>query len=133
MGGGLGNIFGAVLNTFLSDRLLLRARAKRGGRTLVEDRIGINIWPSLFILMPFGLLLFGWSLDKKMSFWAGIVGFGLVNFAMNQTVTTLSAYLVDSAPGIGASFTACANCIRMVMACILVSSKLEKKKKSEHV
>ncbi|KAG2219786.1 hypothetical protein INT45_008877 [Circinella minor] len=119
LGGGVGNIFGAVINTFLSDHLLLRARAKRGGRASVEDRIGINVWPSLFVFMPFGLLLFGWSLDKKMSFWAGIVGFGLVNFAMNQTVTSLSAYLVDSAPNIGASFTACANFARMIMACIL--------------
>ncbi|KAI7849120.1 major facilitator superfamily domain-containing protein [Circinella umbellata] len=120
LGGGVGNFFGAVINTFLSDYLLLHARSKRGGRASVEDRIGINVWLSLFVFMPFGLLLFGWSLeDKEMSFWAGIVGYGLVNFAMNQTVTSLSAYLVDSAPSIGASFTACANFARMIMACIL--------------
>ncbi|KAI9251789.1 major facilitator superfamily domain-containing protein [Phascolomyces articulosus] len=119
LGGGVGNVFGAVLNTVLSDRLLLRARAKRGGRALVEDRIGINIWPSILILMPFGLLLFGWGVGSQMSYWTGIIGFAMVNFSMNQCVTTLSAYLVDSAPGVGASFTAAANSVRMIMACVL--------------
>ncbi|KAG2219778.1 hypothetical protein INT45_008869 [Circinella minor] len=119
LGAGVGNLCGAFINTFLSDRLLLRARAKRGGHALVEDRIGINVWPCGFILMPFGLLLFGWGIGTGMSYWTGIIGFGIQNFGMNQIMTALSAYLVDSAPGIGASFTAAANFLRMITACAL--------------
>ncbi|KAI9251786.1 major facilitator superfamily domain-containing protein [Phascolomyces articulosus] len=119
LGAGVGNLCGAFVNTFLSDRLLLHARNKRGGRALVEDRIGVNLWPCGLILMPFGLLLFGWGIGTGMSYWTGIIGFGIQNFGMNQIMTALSAYLVDSAPGIGASFTAAANLVRMVMACAL--------------
>ncbi|KAI9488784.1 major facilitator superfamily domain-containing protein [Zychaea mexicana] len=119
LGAGVGNLCGAFVNTFLSDRLLMHARAKRGGRAMVEDRIAINLWPSGLILMPFGLLLFGWGIGTGMSYWTGIIGFGIQNFGMNQMMTALSAYLVDSAPGIGASFTAAANLVRMLFACVL--------------
>ncbi|KAI8136917.1 major facilitator superfamily domain-containing protein [Fennellomyces sp. T-0311] len=119
LGGGVGNLCGAVVNTLMSDRLLLRARANRGGRAKVEDRLAINLWPCGFILLPFGLLLFGWGIETGMSYWTGIIGFGFLNFGMNQMMTAGSAYLVDSAPGLGASFTAAANLVRMVMACAL--------------
>ena len=119
LGAGIGNLCGAVVNTLLSDRLLMRARAKRGGRAKVEDRLTVTLWPCGFILMPFGLLLFGWGVETRMSYWTGIIGFGIHNFGMNQMMTGLSAYLVDSAPGVGASLTAAANLVRMVMACVL--------------
>ena len=38
---------------------------------------------------------------------------------MNQVMTATSAYLVDAVPGEGASITAAANLVRMVVACVL--------------
>ncbi|KAI7859172.1 major facilitator superfamily domain-containing protein [Circinella umbellata] len=119
LGAGVGNLFGAVLNGKLSDRLLLRAREKRGGRHKVEDRLAVNLWPCCFFFMPFGLLLFGWGIESGMSFWTGIVGFGIQCFGMNQVMTATSAYLLDAVPGQGASATAAGNLVRMVMACVL--------------
>lgn len=74
---GVGNLSGAVITNLLSDRLLLRARAKRGGRHKIEDRLAINLWPCGLILTPFGLLLFGWGIGSGMTYWTGIVGFGI--------------------------------------------------------
>ncbi|KAI8148394.1 major facilitator superfamily domain-containing protein [Fennellomyces sp. T-0311] len=119
IGSGVGNVLAAVLNSKISDRLLLRARAKRGGRHKVEDRLTINLWPAILVFLPLGLLLFGWSVEKRMSYWVGIVSFGILAFGMNQVMTSTSAYLLDAAPGQGASATAAGNLVRMVMACAL--------------
>ena len=87
LGAGVGNFIGALLNGKLSDRLLLRSREKRGGRHKVEDRLAVNLWPCCFFFMPFGLLLFGWGIENGMTFWTGIVGFGIQCFGMNQVMT----------------------------------------------
>ena len=66
-----------MITNLLSDRLLLRARAKRGGRHKIEDRLTVNLWPCGLILMPFGVLLFGWGIGSGMTYWTGIIGFGI--------------------------------------------------------
>ncbi|OBZ91879.1 putative transporter mfs2 [Choanephora cucurbitarum] len=119
LGAGIGNVLGSILNGYLSDRLLLRARRLRGGASVVEDRLTANLWPCVFFIIPFGLLLFGWSVQRGLSYWAAIVGFGIQNFGMNQVMTATSAYIVDAMPGNGASASATGNFLRMVFACIL--------------
>ncbi|KAI8067176.1 major facilitator superfamily domain-containing protein [Gongronella butleri] len=119
LGAGVGNLTGSLIGGRLSDRLLMRSRRQRGGAPMAEDRLTLNIWPGYFLLMPFGLLLFGWMLEFNKSVWAPIVAFGIVCFGMNQVTAASSAYLVDAMPGQGASATAAANLVRMVMACVL--------------
>lgn len=119
LGGGIGNLFGAIVSGQTSDRLLLRSRKNRGGKAVIEDRLTIILWPAFAIFLPFGLLLFGWTIVYGISVWAPIVGFGCINFGMNLIMTSTSAYLVDALPGQGASITAAANLIRMVFACVL--------------
>ncbi|KAI8330602.1 major facilitator superfamily domain-containing protein [Chlamydoabsidia padenii] len=118
LGAGIGNLIGSIVGGQLSDRLLIRARKQRG-RAMVEDRLTLNIWPAILIFMPFGLLLLGWMVEFNRSVWAGIIGFGCVTFGMTQVMASTSAYLVDATPGIGASVTAAANLVRMVIACAL--------------
>ncbi|KAF7730445.1 hypothetical protein EC973_002252 [Apophysomyces ossiformis] len=119
LGAGLGNLFGSLVGGFLSDRLLLRSRRLRGGAAVVEDRITANLWPCGCIIVPFGLLLFGWSIQSGKTVWAPIIAFGIQCFGVNQVMTGTSAYLVDAMPGRGASATAAANFVRMVLACAL--------------
>ncbi|CEG66357.1 hypothetical protein RMATCC62417_02955 [Rhizopus microsporus] len=119
LGGGIGNLLGAILTSRISDRLLLRARKLRGGQEITEDRLTINLWPAFFICMPFGTLLYGWTVERGFTVWAPIIGFGILNFGMNQIMTATSAYLVDAVHGKGASVTAAANLVRMVIACVL--------------
>ncbi|KAG2215341.1 hypothetical protein INT46_011711, partial [Mucor plumbeus] len=118
LGAGVGNLFGSMLGGMTSDKLLLRSRRLRGGRAVCEDRLTANLWFA-FIFIVFGILLFGWGIEKNLSYWCGIVAFGIQTFGMNQVMTATSAYIVDSIPGAGASATASANLIRMVMACVL--------------
>lgn len=119
LGGGIGNLLGAILTSRISDKLLLRARKLRGGQEITEDRLTINLWPAFFICMPFGTLLYGWTVERGFTVWAPIIGFGILNFGMNQIMTATSAYLVDAVHGKGASVTAAANLVRMVIACVL--------------
>lgn len=50
LGAGVGNLLGAVVGAQLSDRLLLRARERRGGDAVVEDRLTFNLWPSFVFI-----------------------------------------------------------------------------------
>ncbi|KAI8391752.1 major facilitator superfamily domain-containing protein [Radiomyces spectabilis] len=119
LGAGIGNVLGSFVSGKLSDRLLKRARAQRGGVARAEDRLTLNAWPGGYILVPLGVLLFGWAINMRFSVWVSIVGFAIVCFGMSQVYAAGSAYLVDAIPGKGASVTAASNLFRMSMACIL--------------
>ncbi|KAI9311078.1 major facilitator superfamily domain-containing protein [Dichotomocladium elegans] len=120
IGSGLGNVVGSRISAFLSDRLLLRARTKRAGICRIEDRLTPNIWPCGFILLPLGTLLFGWGIQMHYSYWVPIVAFAIQTSGLVQVNTTLSAYIVDSLPGMGAGASAVLNFSRMVFACVLM-------------
>ncbi|KAI8372798.1 major facilitator superfamily domain-containing protein [Radiomyces spectabilis] len=119
LGAGVGNFLGSSLNGYLSDRLLMRARAKRGGQAMVEDRLTANLWPAGIFFIPLGLLMFGFMAEYQVSVWGSIVGFGIQCFGMNMLLTSTSAYLVDAMPGQGASATAAGVLVRMTMSCVL--------------
>ncbi|CAO0795331.1 unnamed protein product [Mucor circinelloides] len=119
LGAGIGNLSGAFVGGRLSDRLLLRSRRLRGGTSKAEDRLTANIWVAGFIFSPLGNLIFGWAVERKLSLWGAIVGFGVQCFGNVQVMTTVTAYIVDCMPGRGASATAAANFIRFGFACIL--------------
>jgi hypothetical protein len=119
LGAGLGNFMGTMIGGKLSDALLMRSRRLRGGAALLEDRLTANLWPAGFFFVPLGVLLFGWMGEYSISLWGCIVGFGIQCFGMSQVFSAGSAYLVDATPGRGASITAGANFLRMLMACIL--------------
>ncbi|KAG2177313.1 hypothetical protein INT43_007970 [Umbelopsis isabellina] len=119
LGAGIGNFMGTLIGGRLSDYLLLRSRRLRGGAHLLEDRLTANLWPAGFIFVPLGVLLFGWMAEYGISLWGCIVGFGIQCFGMSQVFSAGSAYLVDATPGRGASVTAGANFLRMLVACIL--------------
>lgn len=121
LGAGIGNLSGSMLGGRLSDRLLLAARARRGEGAphVAEDRLTINFWFAGFLFNPLGLLIFGWIVERELSFWGAIVAFGVQCFGNVQFVTTVTAYLVDAVPGRGAAVTAVANFVRFAFACVL--------------
>lgn len=119
LGAGVGNLSGALVGGKLSDRLLMRSRRLRGGQAKAEDRLTANIWIAGFLFNPLGLIIFGWVVQYKLSYWGAIVGFGIQCFGNVQVMTTVTAYLVDSMPGRGAAATAAANFVRFGSACVL--------------
>ncbi|KAK9718044.1 hypothetical protein K7432_005773 [Basidiobolus ranarum] len=119
LGAGVGNIIGSFAGGMLSDYFLKKARSARGGQNIPEDRLGLNAWISGILFIPGGILIFGWSVYYGVSLAAPIIGFGILCFGLMQITTSISTYLVDSVPGRGASATAAANFVRMVLAAIL--------------
>ncbi|KAI8148440.1 hypothetical protein BJV82DRAFT_574705 [Fennellomyces sp. T-0311] len=99
----VGPILGKTLATFInhkiSEALLLRARAKRGGLHMVEGCLAINLWSRCLVFMPLGPLISGWSVERHMSCWAGNIGFGILTFGMSHVLTSTSTYLLDAVPG----------------------------------
>jgi MFS family permease len=119
LGAGIGNMSGAFVGSRLSDRLLMRSRRQRGGLAKSEDRFTANIWIAGFVFNPLGSLIFGWVVERKLSVWGAIIGFGIQCFGNVQVVTSITAYLVDSMPGRGAAAVAAANFVQFGFACIL--------------
>lgn len=79
----------------------------------------IIIRPGGVVLVPFGVLMFGWGVNAQWIVWIPILAFGVVCFGMSQVYAAGMAYLVDSMPGQGASVTAASNLMRMSMAAVL--------------
>ena len=44
LGAGIGNLLGSIVSGWFSDHLIKRAREKRGGTALTEDRLTMNTW-----------------------------------------------------------------------------------------
>jgi MFS family permease len=116
---GLGEVFGSLLCGKLSDIFLNRAKAKRGGVAIPEDRLAPNVWPAAFIVNPLSFFLWGWPVQFGWSVWVSIIMFGVQCFAMVQIFNPAMAYLVDAVSDRGASVTAAANLVRMIWSCVL--------------
>ena len=116
---GLGEVIGSLISGKLSDIFLNRARAKRDGIALPEDRLAPNVWPAAFVLMPLSFFLWGWPIQFGWSIWVSIIMFGVQCFAMVQIFNPSMSYLVDAVSDRGASVTAAANLVRMIWSCVL--------------
>lgn len=104
LGAGIGNVLGSLVSGHVSDCLIKKARARRGGLAKTEDRLTLNAWymhiyllaaslriyanhqtrPGGYIIVPMGVLLFGWSVYLQWTVWVSIVAFGTVCFGMSQ-------------------------------------------------
>ncbi|KAG1462865.1 hypothetical protein G6F46_003942 [Rhizopus delemar] len=116
---GLGEVIGSLLSGKLSDLFLNRARSKRGGIAIPEDRLAPNVWPAAFVLNPLSFFLWGWPVQFGWSVWVSIIMFGVQCFAMVQIFNPAMSYLVDAVSDRGASVTAAANLVRMIWSCVL--------------
>ncbi|CAG8800604.1 11781_t:CDS:2, partial [Gigaspora rosea] len=94
----LGSLLGGKYSDFLSQKLLI------SGDYYPEVRIKGAWFGSL--LIPITCFIYGWLLEINFNVYIlGIVLF-LCSFGMLSTLSTLSTYLVDSCPGLGASVMA---------------------------
>lgn len=98
---------------FLTDRIWRWLREKRGGTATPEFRVPLMI-PGT-VLMPVGLLWYGWSAERQMS-WV-MVDVGVVVFSVGSFVwaQALQAYLLDEFTQHAASANAAS---RMLSYCL---------------
>ncbi|KAI8970481.1 major facilitator superfamily domain-containing protein [Mycotypha africana] len=116
---GIGEVLGSLFSGRISDVFLNRAKSKRDGVALPEDRLAPNVWPAAFFLNPLTFFLWGWPVQFGWNVWVSVIMFGLQCFAMVQIFNPCMAYLVDAVTDRGASVTAAANLVRMIWACVL--------------
>jgi len=91
LGIGIGQFFGLMLFGAVSDKLL--KRMAKGGEMKPEYRLPL-LWPGA-ILIPAGLLLYGWTAQYKVQWFAPILGTTLLGAGMIGTFMPIGTYLVE--------------------------------------
>ncbi|CCG81587.1 putative MFS multidrug resistance transporter [Taphrina deformans PYCC 5710] len=118
LGNSTGYILGSIVGGRWCDAVLRRAQVESGKAESVppERRIGVNAWTGA-ALAPLGIILYGWTIDGGLFWFAPLVGtflFGLGTMFIYSAVTT---YLIDVLPGRSSSAMALNNFVRNVLAC----------------
>lgn len=107
---GVGFLLGVLFWTYALGAVYNHLTEKNGGVSKPEYRL-----PCLFvtaIIIPIGLLWYGWSVQKKLHWMMSCVGSGLFAFGLVCVFQTLQAYLIDMNPKFAASSIAAAAIFR---------------------
>lgn len=94
---GLGNLIGAPLAGRMSDRIVVRWRAKRGGVWYPEDRLRAAVYGALFFV-PLSVLISGLLLryvDGKLGFVLNLVCLFFNGIGVDMVLSPSAAYVVD--------------------------------------
>ncbi|KAJ5160520.1 uncharacterized protein N7482_007524 [Penicillium canariense] len=97
----LGYLFGAAVCAFLTDRVYRFQVAKNNGVGRPEFRLPMMVPASL--LVPIGLLWFGWSAEYKTHWIVPDIGIALPLMGATIVFQCVSAYLLDTFPVYAAS------------------------------
>lgn len=98
----------------VTDRIWAKLTAKRGGESVPEYRVPLMV-PGV-ILLPAGLLVYGWS-AQYVRHWA-ITDLGAVIYGFGIIISTqaMQAYVIDCFPQFTASAVAASQFLRMLFA-----------------
>lgn len=115
LGIGLGQIIGLVLFGAFSDRLL--KKWAKGGVMKPEHRLPL-LWPGA-VLVPAGLLIYGWTAQYKVMWIVPIIGTVFVGAGIISTFMPIGIYLVDSFTMYAASAMAANTVLRSLGGALL--------------
>ncbi|KAL7621682.1 hypothetical protein AAE478_009009 [Parahypoxylon ruwenzoriense] len=118
IGGGVGNILGLVYVGFLSDRIIQRQKDK-GKEPRPEDRLSLILTVPCSLILPLGLVIYGWTADKHLHWILPMIGNGIMSFGMIGIVMSVQTYLVDAYTAYAASVTAASSVPRSLLAALL--------------
>ncbi|KAM0276640.1 hypothetical protein ACHAQH_006549 [Verticillium albo-atrum] len=95
---GAGFLLGSTIGGRLSDHTVRRYIRKRNGLRLPRDRLKSGL-PAVFIVLPLGTLLFGWSLEKEVGgMVVPAVGAFLAGFGLMASFSGLNTYAAEVLP-----------------------------------
>lgn len=111
---------GKALNIYYSYRRL-KYEAKYSPEEYIHHpfnkvRVRLDCAVIPMALMVFGLLLFGWMLDRTESVAGAVVGVSFVSFGTSSFIAIITTMLVDLHPGHGSASTSCVNLVRCLLA-----------------
>ncbi|KAK9692450.1 Dityrosine transporter 1 [Basidiobolus ranarum] len=114
---GIGNIVGSSIGGRVADFSLRSLRAKYGTLPVPSEARFRAVWLGT-VLLPAMLLCYGWFVQYELPLPATLVSMFFLGFSMTYIFSSISTYLVDIFPGLGASVTALNNCMRYLAAAV---------------
>ncbi len=116
--GGVGNVLGLVYVAILSDKIIQRRKAlDKGYRP--EDRLHPILTLPTTVLLPVGLIIYGWTADKHVHWIVPMIGTGIMGFGMMAVFMCAQTYLVDAYTRHAASVTAANAVLRSILGAVL--------------
>ncbi|KAG2361223.1 multidrug resistance protein 4 [Suillus spraguei] len=94
LGIGIGFLSATIFGARICDKTYLYLAAKNGGKGKPEMRVPTLIFGSLVV--PVGLLWYGWSAQAKVHFMIPIIGTAIFGFGIATACLAIQLYLVDT-------------------------------------
>ncbi|KAG2065935.1 multidrug resistance protein 4, partial [Suillus decipiens] len=94
IGLGVGLLSTTIFGARICNKIYLYLAAKNGGKGKPEMRVPALIFGSLII--PVGLLWYGWSAQAKVHFMMPIIGTAILGFGIMTSSLAIQLYLVDT-------------------------------------
>ncbi|EXJ76294.1 uncharacterized protein A1O5_00802 [Cladophialophora psammophila CBS 110553] len=117
LGVGIGQFISLGLFSVYSDKLLQKLAKAKGGQMKPEYRLPL-LWPGA-VLVPAGLLVYGWSAEYKLHPIIPIIGTGLLGAGTLWTLLPIGIYLVDAFTVYAASATAATTVLRSILGALV--------------
>ncbi|EPE24116.1 MFS general substrate transporter [Glarea lozoyensis ATCC 20868] len=118
LGLAVGMLLGAGIFGALSDQTL-KSRAKKSENCEMKPEYRLPIMVYGAILIPIGLIIYGWTAEKTDAWIAPIIGTAIVGTGMMATFIPTQAYLVDAFPLYSASAVAANTVLRSISGAFL--------------
>lgn len=109
----IGGVLGELVSGVVLDTIVRRARHRLGGQNPEPEARLQGIWSGA-VLLPAGLLIYGFTLQYRVHWFVPLFGMGLAVFGLQPVATTCYTYSVDSYREQGGEVAALFNFIRQV-------------------
>jgi MFS family permease len=118
LGSGVGTLTGLLVVGIASDRNLKKVAA--AGRMIKpEDRLPLKLTLPASLCLPIGLLIYGWTADKRVHWMGPQIGNAIIGFGMMSIVMCIQTYLVDAFTSRAASAIAANAVLRSLLGALL--------------
>lgn len=115
---GIGNLLGLATMGIFSDKII-QHRIAQGYPTRPEDRLSLFLTVPSTLVLPLGLIMYGWTVENHVHWIAPMVGTGLIGYGMIGIIMSVQTYLVDSFPLHAASVIAANAVLRSLLGALL--------------
>ena len=110
----IGGVLGELFSGNVLDWLVKRARRRLGGINPEPEARLVGIWTGA-ILLPAGLLIYGFALQFRLFWFVALFGMGLAVFGLQPIATTCYTYSIDCYKDQGGDVASVFNFVRQII------------------
>ena len=118
LGGGVGNFLGLAFIGYWSDKVIKKVQSE-GKAPQPEQRLDLTLTVPTALLLPLGLIMYGWTAEKHLHWIVPMIGTGIMGFGMIGIFMVIQTYLVDAFTPHAASVTAANTVLRSILGALL--------------